>query len=553
MCGILFFNNNNCNKERSIELLDLIQHRGPDNTEYKIYDNMFFGFHRLSINGLDDKSNQPFYYQNKYILICNGEIYNYKKLAKSYLFNLETNSDCEIIIHLYEKFGINKTLQLLDGVFAFVLYDIENKNFYIARDPIGIRSLYWYKNNNIINVSSELKSIHTFGKCEQFKPGYFYDFKNDSLNQYYSHSYDIQLNDNPNLNIIYNEIKDKFTVAVNKRLQSDRPVGCILSGGLDSTLVTAIVSKNFGPYELNTYTIGLEGSEDLKYARIASEYLKTKHHEFVISEEDFLDFIKETIKQLETYCVTSVRASVGNYMIAKLISEKTDDKVIYCGDVSDEIFGSYRGFMLSKNPKQFFRENLKMLKNIHYFDVLRSEKSMAGAGLEARVPFADLDFVNYIMSLNPKLKIFDDIKIEKDILRNAFKNSNLLPDELLFRRKEAFSDGVSSYQRSWFEIIQEFVDKHVNDNEMINLQDKYPHNTPYDKESLYYRKIFDTYYPKQQHIVPYIWKQPFSTNKDPSARLLECYNPEKTLDKCDESSDDDEMPCMSNNIYSLLY
>ncbi len=194
-----------------------------------------------------------------------------------------------------------------------------------------------------------------------------------------------------------------------------------------------------------------------------------------------------------------------------------------------------------------------MLKNIHYFDVLRSEKSMAGAGLEARVPFADLDFVNYIMSLNPKLKIFDDIKIEKDILRNAFKNSNLLPDELLFRRKEAFSDGVSSYQRSWFEIIQEFVDKHVNDNEMINLQDKYPHNTPYDKESLYYRKIFDTYYPKQQHIVPYIWKQPFSTNKDPSARLLECYNPEKTLDKCDESSDDDEMPCMSNNIYSLLY
>ncbi len=158
MCGILFFNNNNCNKERSIELLDLIQHRGPDNTEYKIYDNMFFGFHRLSINGLDDKSNQPFYYQNKYILICNGEIYNYKKLAKSYLFNLETNSDCEIIIHLYEKFGINKTLQLLDGVFAFVLYDIENKNFYIARDPIGIRSLYWYKNNNIINLLSRCSS-----------------------------------------------------------------------------------------------------------------------------------------------------------------------------------------------------------------------------------------------------------------------------------------------------------------------------------------------------------------------------------------------------------
>lgn len=519
MCGIFFCKNG---KENQVNNFKSIQHRGPDSSDFRIVDDYFLGFHRLAINGLNTNSNQPLHHNNIY-LICNGEIYNYKELATEYNITLNTDSDCEIIIHLYQRMGLKNTITILDGVFAFVLYDANTKTYFIGRDPIGIRSLYFTKDDtNDLSVCSEMKGIHEYGKCTQFPPGHLYSSKTKLIERYYLHQYLPKLD---NKDEIQYHIQKKLETAVQKRLMSERPIGCILSGGLDSTLITALVCRHYKPYTMNTYTIGLEGSVDLKYAKIASEYLKTNHHQFVISEEQFLDSIKETIKQVESYCTTTVRASVGNYLVSKYISQQNKDVVIFCGDVADEIFGSYRGLINAPDENGFYYENLKLIEDIHYFDVLRSDKSIAGAGLEARVPFGDKDFVQYVMSISPSLKMFDDKKIEKLLLRESFQE--MLPEELLYRRKEAFSDGVSSMQRSWYEIIQEFTDKLYSNEEYEEKIKKYHHNTPYDKESLYYRELFEKYYPYQERTIPYFWKQPFSKNLDPSARLLETYKENK--------------------------
>ena len=520
MCGIFFCQNSN--KENIINNFKSIAHRGPDTTKYKILDNNYFlGFHRLAINGLNSKSDQPLFVNGVY-LICNGEIYNYKNLANEYNINLVTDSDCEIIIHLYHRLGVQNMLNSLDGVFAFVLVDTYKNILCIARDPIGIRSLYITDNKEDICVASEMKAIHQYGKVKQFPPGHFYHSDTKLIEKYYHFSYLPKID---NILEIKFNIKKKLKNAVQKRLMSERPIGCILSGGLDSTLITALVCEHYKPYTMNTYTIGLEGSVDLKYAKIASEYLKTNHHQFILTEKQFLNAIEETIQQIESYCTTTVRASVGNYLISKFISQQNDDKVIFCGDVADEIFGSYRGLINAPNENDFFFENLKLIEDVHYFDVLRSDKSISGAGLEARVPFADKDFVKYVMSINPTNKMFNDKEIEKLILRDSF--NGYLPDELLYRRKEAFSDGVSSMQRSWYEIIQEFTYRLYTEQELNEKIHKYKYNPPYDKESLYYREIFEKYYPKQEKTIPYFWKQPFSKNLDPSARLLETYKENK--------------------------
>ena len=520
MCGIFFIDGKF--DTSAINEFYKITHRGPDNSVIKIVKEQYlFGFHRLQVNGLDEESNQPFIIDDIY-LICNGEIYNYDELVKEHDITLTTNSDCEVILHLYKKYGMKKTLTLLHGVFALVLYDSNEDKYYIARDRIGIRSLYYSKENKSLYIASEMKAIHIYGKCNQFKPGDYYDSTTDTFTPFYDFKYEpIVSIENTDLNVIKSTIQEKLINAVKSRLMSDRPIGCILSGGLDSTLVTAIVCKYYEPSKMNTFTIGLEGSVDLKYAKIAADYLKTNHHEFIITEHEFLSSIDDTIKQVESYCTTTVRASVGNYLVSQYISKTVEDKVIFCGDVSDEIFGSYRGFMSAKNKDDFFLENQKMIENINYFDVLRSDKSISSAGLEARVPFGDLDFVRYVMSLDPSLKMFDDTKIEKDILRKSFEG--YLPDELLYRRKEAFSDGVSSHERSWHTIIQEHVDSIYTDEKYEEKRNKYTHNKPYDKESLYYREIFEKHYPNQAHTIPYYWKQPFSTNLDPSARLLDTY------------------------------
>lgn len=521
MCGIFYSKDGT--KSTIINNFKSITHRGPDKSKYvfPLNNPYFLGFHRLAINGLNSESDQPIM-MDDIILACNGEIYNYKELAKELDIKLKTGSDCEIIIHLYKKVGFPNLLNMLDGVFAFIL--IDNDKFFIGRDPFGIRSLYYIKDKDEMFVASEMKAIHQYGITNQFPPGHYYNSETDLIEKYYQYIYLPKIDNNDEIK--YN-IKKKLKLAVKKRLMSERPIGCILSGGLDSTLITALVCEHYKPYSMNTYTIGLEGSVDLKYAKVASDYLKTNHHQYVVKEEQFLNAIEETIVQIESYCTTTVRASVGNYLISKFISQHNDDKVIFCGDVADEIFGSYRGLILAENENDFFYENLKLIEDVHYFDVLRSDKSISGAGLEARVPFADKDFVQYVMSIKPKLKMFNDIHIEKLILREAMKD--YLPKHLLYRRKEAFSDGVSSMQRGWHEIIKEYTDKLYTDEEYEKMKDKYTHNKPYDKESLYYREIFEKHYPNQEKTIPYFWKQPFSNQEDPSARMLNEYKENKDV------------------------
>jgi asparagine synthase (glutamine-hydrolysing) len=530
MCGIFAYLGNTT--KATPKNYSKIKSRGPDNTSIKeINEKLLFVFHRLAVNGLDHQSDQPLCIDNKY-LVCNGEIYNYRELCQENDFDYQSHSDCEIIIHMYIKYGIEKTVKSLDGVFAFVLYDADKDEIYASRDPIGIRSLFYGRNDDgDVGFCSEAKSlIDLFDFVEQFPSGHYWDGKD--FHQYYD--FDYQIIKDRTEEEICSQLKKLFTKAVDKRMMSDRRVCTLLSGGLDSTLVTALVKKHYPDYGLDTYAIGLEGSVDLYYARKAAEQLKTRHFEVVVTEQEFLEAIDKTILQIESFCTTTVRASVGNYLVSLYIKNRgkhehdkeydfkeSGDTVVFCGDVSDEIFASYRGFQKADTPENFFKENVNQIKNIRYFDVLRSDKSISGAGLEARVPFADKAFVEYVMSIDPKLKMFDDKRMEKYLLRKAFEGE--LSDELLWRRKEAFSDGVSGHSRSWFEIIREFVDKQIPDEEFEERCSKYEHMRPYDKESLYYREIFEKYYPNKGKMIPYYWRHPFSTQVDPSARLLEHY------------------------------
>ena len=539
-----------------------ISHRGPDNSIF-LNDRQiskgyacFWGFHRLAINGQTPESNQPFFIKNCR-LICNGEIYNFRELIKE--FDLEeeykSQSDCEIIIHLYKKLGIRDMLRRLDGVFAFVLHDYDTNTTYVARDPVGVRSLfisgYDHTYSNAMIVSSELKGINECFRpnAKQFPPGCYATYSKlvngfDKANtpffnfiSYYenvsithdvltgqterSYNYPTIEGDEASEENICKNIATLFEEAVVKRLMSDRKVGALLSGGLDSSSVVAIMCRHMPAKDLNTYSIGLKGSTDLVWARKVADYLGTNHHEVCLTEEEFLGAIEETICQIESYDTTSVRASVPNYLVSKYISANTEDCVIYCGDMSDEIFGSYRGFMKAQTEEEFKRENERMVRDVCYFDLLRSDKSISGAGLEARVPFADKKFLQYVMSIPVRYKMFnDDTQIEKYIFRKAF--DGLLPDDILWRRKEAFSDGVSGHERSWFQVIRDYIDKQVTDNEYTNAV-IIIHNAPYDKESYYYRKIFDRLYSGCEQTIPYFWRHPFCEERDPSARLLTCY------------------------------
>ena len=520
MCGIFAYLGIKYNDLELKKYANKISHRGPDLTTHKrIKKNLFFTFHRLSINGLNPKSGQPFE-NNGIFLICNGEIYNFKHLKSQY--NLEkdykSDSDCEIIIHLYNLFGINKTCKLLDGEFAFLLYDSNKNILYASRDQLGVRSLYWGKEDDEICFCSELKGIPKTNKIEQFPVAAYWSSKSNKIVKYYSFIPD-HFDSNLNEKDIIKNIRKLFLEAVEKRLMSERKLACLLSGGLDSTTVAAIVASKFEPYTLNTYSIGLKNSVDLYYAEMASKYLKTNHTSIELTNEEFLGAIDKTIKQIESYDTTTVRASVGNYLISLYIKENSDDTVIFCGDVSDEMFASYKGFYYATNNTDFYYENIKMLNNIQYFDILRSDKSISGAGLEARVPFSDIHFLNYVMKINPKCKRFSEKRIEKYLFRKAFED--MLPYELAWRVKTAFSDGVSNAEMPWYQIIKNYMDTKYTNKEYLLKKETYTYNKPYDKESLYYREIYEKYYPGTAETIPYFWKQPFMKDNDPSAWCAE--------------------------------
>ena len=563
MCGIFGLINKNNDSEKitkNIYTNDFIntqfikgKNRGPEFSILKEYDNNFIGFHRLAINGLNDKSNQPFEI-NDNILVCNGEIYNFVKLAKDNNIILKSDSDCEIILHLYFLYGIEYTLQLLDGVFSFIIYDKKINTFYIARDPYGVRPLYIFNENNYIGFASELSCIYNFPKYKEniqnFLPGNYITIKHDTINYDFKKYVDYPFS---NINydddtILYKNIVEKFKFAVKKRVigTTERPVGCLLSGGLDSSLVAALVNKyynyNNNNQKLKTFSIGLEGSEDLKYAKIVAKHLNSDHHEIIVSVDDFFNSIPEVIKTISSYDTTSVRASVGNYLIGKYIKENTDCKVIFNGDGSDELMGGYLYFKKAPNAYEFDKECKRLLSDIHMFDVLRSDRCISSHGLEPRTPFLDRGWTEFYLSVNKDLR-YNTTKnnCEKYLIRKAFSEvcPDLLPSEILWRTKEAFSDGVSSLQKSWFQIIQEKVESLSElDNELTNIQLVYQtmktyKNIPTTKEQAYYRYLYNKDYIGTDHLIDYFWMPKYVDAKDASARSLKCYA-ENNSNNCKE-------------------
>ena len=536
MCGIFFYNDVEYTIEDLNYYLEKLNNRGPDNKKILNIENNILGFTRLCINDLSENGDQPFY-KNGIYLICNGEIYNFKDLIKENEFTMESSSDCEVIIDMYLKYNIKHTCEQLDGVFAFVLIDTNQNKIFSARDRFGVRPSFIGKTEkNEIFIASELKSISDLCcHVEQFKPGTYIELNKDCYHQinyqsYYNFVYTIIDNDE---NFIKNKIRELLTLAVKKRVigTTERPIGCLLSGGLDSSLIAALVNTHFKKGELNTFSIGLKGSTDLHYAKICADYLGTKHYQIELTEEDFLNSIEEVIYNIGSFDTTTIRASTGNYLISKYIKENTDIIVVTNGDGSEEIFGSYRYAAIIKDKEDFFEDNLRLLKEIHYYDVLRSDRSISNNGLEARTPFLDKDFVNYVMTINPKWKQFGfNGRLEKQILRDSFKETKILPEEILYRPKEAFSDGISSNERSWFTVLQEYIDLKVSDDEFINNKDKFTHCTPRTKEEYYYRKIFDKYYSKHSNTIPHFWMpntKYYPDLVDPSARVLNCYRDKK--------------------------
>jgi len=522
MCGIFSYKGKKKSLENLKDSIDLIQYRGPDNSKYKSFeDNILFGFHRLSIVGISESGNQPLSHpkDNNLSLICNGEIYNFKNLAIKYNFNLQSGSDCEIILHLYKEFGIEQTVKELDGVFMFVLFDKKKNFLYSARDPFGVRpGFIGYKDNDIYIASEAKPLVKHCDKIIPFKPGTW--FSSDNIHKFNSF-YKLNFENISNESDINNNIKIILTESVKKRLMSDRKIGCLLSGGLDSSLIAALVAKHGDNKNLDTFSIGMPGSIDLHYANIVAKHIGSNHHHVEISAENFLNSIEEVIYKIESYDITTVRASVGNYLVSKYIKNNSDCKVIFNGDGSDEVCCGY--FYLKNAPDMLSLQNEseKLIKEIHVFDVLRSDRSISSNGLEPRTPFLDKQFVQYYFSISPELKKFDGInKIEKFLLRQAFANDNLLPEEILWRNKCAFSDGVSNQNNSWHTIIKSYFDQKVSDDEYNKYLKKYKHCSPNSKESYYYRKIFDKYFSSHEGLIPHYWMPNWSDVKDPSAREL---------------------------------
>lgn len=519
MCGIFAFLGDSksiISDEKLIKLSAKIKHRGPDNTvNERISKDIFFSFHRLRINDTSNRGDQPIYHpkDRNIVLMCNGEIYNSTKLVKDNLFETYSTSDCEVIVHLYLKYGIKKTIKLLDGVFSFILHDKTKNKTYAARDPFGIRPLFIYNYHNNYILASEIKAI--LGLGIPFPPGCYWDLDNpDKYERYYDYEYKI------NKDIHEKELRTAFINAVDKRLMSNRPIGCLLSGGLDSSLVAALVAKRIS--NVHTFSIGMEGSTDLHYAKIAAKYIKSTHHHVTFTVEEGLSAIEDVIYSLESYDITTIRASVGMYLLSKYISNNTDVRVIYSGEGSDELTQGYIYFHKSPSPIDSHNESVRLLKNLYMYDVLRCDRATSAHGLEVRVPFLDKDFVNIFMSVPEDFRV-PRKNIEKYLVRSLFNDDNLLPDQILWRPKEAFSDGVSGTKRSWHHIIQDHIDKLITDDEFKKQADKYSHNPPLSKEAYYYRKIFDKYYKGNDKLIAYYWMPKWIDVSDPSARALKHY------------------------------
>jgi len=521
--------------------------RGPEHYTYECNQDVHLGFHRLAINGLTRESSQPLHYKH-YVMVCNGEIYNYKELIERFQFTMNTQSDCEVILKLYDLLK-EKCMDELDGEFAFVIHDLSNNHIFAARDPYGVRPLYINEVQNSFCLSSDLSPMKFLPMLEvkHFPPGHysiftpnFWGYTENLVRYHRIGTPAISMMNHvihSSVPLIWKSMGDtsplwfvyaSLYTAVRKRvLNTERPVACLLSGGLDSSLVAAIsarICKQEGK-RLETYSIGLPGSEDLKFSSKVAEHIGSKHTQLVCTEDTFFDSIPHVIRDIESYDTTTVRASVGNWNIGKYIRENSDAKVVLNGDGADEVMGGYLYFHACPDETQFDTECRRLIDNIHMFDVLRSDKSIASHGLEPRTPYLDKDFVDAYLALPASIRYHKGY-IEKHVIRSIIEwmDPALLPPDILFRKKEAFSDGVSSMEKSWYQTIQERIPSNV-------TSTHYDFNVPTTDEQRYYRDLFCTYHKDCDHLIPYFWMPRFVKATDASARTLSQYKETNALDK----------------------
>ena len=546
MCGIVCaFNlkqNQNVLRPQILKMSKLLRHRGPDWSGIYSCDNAILSHERLAI--VDPASGkQPLYSPDKKIILAaNGEIYNHLELREklSGKYNFTTQSDCEIILALYQDKGIN-FVDDLNGIFAFAIYDSVNNEFFIARDHMGIIPLYmgWDKNGTFY-VASELKALEgVCSKIELFPPGHYWFSNNSAPTRWYNRDWvDYQKVKNNKTNI--SDLHDALSDAVHRQLMSDVPYGVLLSGGLDSSITSALAKKFSSKRiesndtqsawwpQLHSFSVGLEGSPDLEAARKVSEHIGSIHHEVIFTIQEGLDAIRDVIYHLETYDITTVRASTPMFLMARSIKSH-GIKMVLSGEGADELFGGYLYFHKAPSAEEFHKETVRKLDKLHQYDCLRANKSLAAWGIEGRVPFLDKEFIDVAMRINPKDKMINSERMEKWVVRKAFED--YLPESVAWRQKEQFSDGVGY---SWIDTLKEVVENAITDNQMINAKFRFPLQTPQNKEEFYYRSIFEEHFPSDtaSMSVPSVpsvacstpialeWDEAFKNQNDPSGRAV---------------------------------
>jgi len=515
MCGIIA-------KPLTYDKLDSsIVYRGPDSTHKQTIADYVFTFHRLMIMDISHSADQPFI-NERFILMCNGEIFNFKQIKAQYAtYPYISHSDCEVILPLMLCYNLSEVCHILDGEFAFVIYAKDEHKILAARDPMGIRPLFYgYCDNGQIAFASEMKELlNCCKKILPFPPGHYYD---GQAIKPYLELYKINQAKYKELPKVLDNIRELLVKAVVKRLDADVPVGYLLSGGLDSSLVCSIAAKNLSR-PLETFAIGLDHNPiDLKYAKQMADYLGSNHHEVIFSQKDIAATLKTIIWITETWDVTTIRASLPMYLLCKYIRNNTQVRVVLSGEVSDELFG-YKYTDFAPTAKDFQLESQKRIKELYMYDVLRADRCISSNSLEARVPFSDKEFVSYVMNIDPELKL-NKYNMGKYLLRKAFAGQNYLPEEILWREKAAFSDAVG---HGLVDCLIELAQNQFTDAEFAQKCQKYKINPPLTKEALMYRELFNQAFPNQEHVIAGYWlpnqSWPNCNLSDPSARHLPNY------------------------------
>lgn len=546
MCGIVsIFNIQEQTPElrkKALEMSKKIRHRGPDWSGIYCGKSAILCHERLSIVDPQSGKQPLFSPDKKQVLAVNGEIYNHQQIRKDFegKYQFQTGSDCEVILALYKEKGIN-FLEDINGIYAFALYDEEKDDFLIARDPIGVIPLYiGHDKDGTVYCASELKALEGYcDEYEPFLPGHYYLGSQGKMVKWYHRDWESYDNVKDNSSSV-KEVHDALEAAVKRQLMCDVPYGVLLSGGLDSSVISAIAKKYAAHRietnstqaawwpQLHSFAVGLKGAPDLAKAKEVADFIGTVHHEINYTIQEGLDAVRDVIYFIETYDVTTVRASTPMYLLARVI-KSMGIKMVLSGEGADEVFGGYLYFHKAPTPQAFHEETVRKLSKLHLYDCLRANKSLSAWGVEGRVPFLDKDFLDVAMRQNPSAKMCPGATIEKKIVREAF--ANMLPEDVAWRQKEQFSDGVGY---SWIDTLKEITANAVSDEQMAHAAERFPINSPMNKEEYYYRSIFEEYFPSESaaRSVPSVpsvacstaealaWDASFKNVNDPSGRAV---------------------------------